>query len=115
MPYFLKLSESEKEEPIEFVSMGELANICGRSKHTIKKLIERGIMPDANFRTPKALIKRGEKKGEYILGYRLYSKHFLAPKIAKFMEGVSRGKQVTPEQKSELVSIFQSEREYFKI
>lgn len=115
MPYFLRLSADEEAEPIEFLSLGELAKLCGKSKEAFKKLTERGIMPDANFRTPKALIKRGKKKGQYIKGYRLYSKDFLAPKMVEFMKGVSRGKQITLEQRSELMTMFQQEREHFNL
>lgn len=115
MSYFLKLSANEIEQPIEFYSLGELAKLCGKSKEALKKLTERGIMPEANFRTPKSLIRKGKKEGQYIKGYRLYSKEFIAPKIIKFMRGVSRGKQITLEQRSELMSIFQEERDYFKL
>jgi len=113
MPYFLKLKE-EQIEPIEFLSMGEVADLCKKSKEALKKLTERGILPDANFRSPKVLVKRGDRKGEYIDGYRLYSKDFLVPKLVSFIKkNISRGKQVTLEQRSELINMFKEEREYY--
>jgi len=116
MPYSLRLSNDEKAKPVEFLSLGELADLCGKSKEALKKLTERGILPEANFRSPKSLIKKGHKKGQYIPGYRLYSKEFLAPKIAEFVKSkVSRGKLITLEQRAELMIMFQQEREHFKI
>jgi len=113
MPYHLKLSEDR--DPIEFLSIGELAELCGRKKITLLKLTTRGIMPEANFRTAPNEIKKGLRKGEFVKGYRLYSKEFLVPKIVEFMKGVVQGKQITLEQRSELITMFQNEREYYEI
>lgn len=113
MPYFLKLSEDT--EPIEFLSIGEVAELCNRKKVSLVKLTARGIMPEANFRTPPSQIKRGLRKGQYIKGYRLYSKEFLVPRIVEFMKGVVQGKQITLEQRSELITMFQKEREFYEI
>ena len=112
MPYSL-IVKADKD-PVEFISLGELAKLCGKSREAIKKLTERGIMPDANFRSPKVLIRKGEKKGQYIDGYRLYSKTFLVPKLVPFIKSnISRGKLVTLDQRAKLISMFQSERDYF--
>ena len=116
MPYSLRLSANENAKPVEFYSLGELAELCGRSKEALKKLTERGILPEANFRSPKSLIKRGNKKGQYIPGYRLYSKEFLAPKLSEFIrKNISQGKLITIDQRAELMIMFQQEREHFKI
>lgn len=98
---------------IHFLTMGELADYCGKSKESLKKLTERGIMPEANFRTPKVAIKKGLKKGKLLEGYRLYSRDFLAPKIVEFMKNeVKQGQQITLEQRIKLMNMFQEEREY---
>lgn len=97
----------------EFLTMGELAELCGRSRESIKKLTEKGILPEANFRTKSVTIKKGAKTGQQIRGYGLYSKDFLAPMLAEFLkEEISRGKQITIEQKSKLMTMFESEREH---
>jgi hypothetical protein len=108
--------------------------LCNRSTDAFKKLIARGILPDANFRTPKVTIGKGERVGDKIDGYRLYSKEFLAPKLVKFFTDkrmviipstkkkkatrkyiykVSRGKLITLDQKAELLQMFQEERNHF--
>lgn len=112
MSYRLKLHAND-EEATEFISMSELAKLCNRSKDSLKKLTERGILPESNYRTSKSLITVGAKKGQYIKGHRLYSKNFLAPKIAEFMGGVTQGKKITTEQKMELINMFQAEKDNF--
>lgn len=108
MPYILKITK--EKPPIEFLSLGELAEICGKSKEALKKLIFRGILPDANFRTPR--IK--SKTGDMIEGYRLYSKDILVPKLSEYIKkNIHRGKLITIEQRSELINLFEEEREYF--
>ena len=114
MPYSLKLSNDTEAEAVVFISIGELAELAGRKRVTIRKLIENGIMPDANFRTPRCKINKGLRKGEFIEGYRLYSKDFLAPKLVKFLkEEVTQGKKITIEQRLKLIKLFQEERDYY--
>jgi len=108
MPYLLKIAR--ERPPIEFLSLGELAELCGKSKEALKKLIIRGILPDANYRTPKVK----SRDGSMIEGYRLYSKNVLAPKLSKYIrENIHRGKLVTIEQRSALIILFEEEREHF--
>lgn len=112
MPQTMKLKPGG--DSYEFLTMGELADLMGRSKDSLKKLTEKGIIPDSNFRTKKVLINTGARKGEYIEGYRLYSKDFLAPMLVDFFkEEVRQGKQITIEQKSKLITMFEMERDHF--
>lgn len=109
MPYTLKISRNKPA--IEFLSLGELAEICGKSKEALKKLILRGILPDANYRSPKIKAKDGSD----IEGYRLYSKDILVPKLSEYIKkNIHRGKLITIEQRSELIILFEEEREYFE-
>ena len=108
MPHLLKITNNKPA--IEFLSLGELAEICGKSKEALKKLILRGILPDANYRTPKI----ASKNGAMIEGYRLYSKDILVPKLSAYIRAnIHRGKLITIEQRSTLINLFEEEREYF--
>jgi hypothetical protein len=108
MPYKLRLPNNE--QPTTFYSLGELAEACGRSKDTFKKMIHGGQMPEANFRTPPSIIKKGENMGEEIKGHRLYSRDFLVPKLKLVFDGVSQGRKMTDEQKMEMYKAFDDER-----
>ena len=98
---------------VEFLTISEVTKLCGRSKHSFIKLIDRGIMPDANFRTANKKIKRGLNKGNTIKGDRLYSKDFLVPKVVKIFKEIQQGKVITPEQRLELCTAFVDERNYY--
>lgn len=134
MPQLLRISTDINKDPIEFLTLGEIAKLCDRSTEAFKKLIARGILPDANYRTPRVTIGRGEREGTKVAGYRLYSKEFLAPKLVKFFTDrkliiipatknkratrkyvykVSRGKLITIDQRAELLQMFQEERNHF--
>ena len=108
MPYKLRLPNHP--EPTEFLSLGELADFCGRSKDTFKKMIHSGQMPEANFRTQSTTVKKGEKAGDTIRGHRLYSKNIIAPRLKKLFATISQGKKMTDEQKMELLRSFDYER-----
>lgn len=106
-----KLKISSTGGLVEFLTLGELANECGKSKDALKSLIDRGIMPDANYRTPATV----SKNGDTIEGYRLYSKEFLVPRLVPYIQkNISRGKLITIEQRSEMLTMFADEREYFE-
>ena len=110
MPTYLKLPNNE--EAVEFINLKELASLCGKSKEAFKKLMRRNLFPECNFRKPS---KRRYKSGEKVKGDRLYSKNFLAPKIAEIMSEVDRGKKITLEQQTKLLIIFREEREHFNV
>jgi len=94
MPEFLRLSKGG--ELIEFLTLGELAKECKKSKAALKSLIRRDILPGSNFVNSS--------------GNRLYSREFLAPKIKHFMSSIKQGKKITLEQRSEIMTIFQDEK-----
>tara|TARA_Y100000034_G_scaffold29728_1_gene36173 strand:+ start:49882 stop:50223 length:342 start_codon:yes stop_codon:yes gene_type:complete len=112
MPKYL--SFPNREEPVEFLTLKELATECGRSREGLKKMIKRGILPEANFRTPSRVISRGENEGERMLGYRLYSSEVLVPRLANFIKNeIKQGVRITSEQKCELLMMFNEELDYF--
>lgn len=112
MPYFLRVKPDQSAPPIEFLTIGELAGLCGKSKDALKKLTDRGILPDANFRTPRIEIKRGEGLGKTREGYRLYSKDVLIPKLVPYIKkNFKRGILITRDQRLELLNMFREERE----
>ena len=71
-----------------------------RSRSSFLKLIDRGIIPDANF--------RDEQDG------RLYSKDVLVPALKEIFKGIGQGRAITIEQKMEIVAAFEDERRYFE-
>lgn len=112
MPFFLRLQG--QPEAIEFLTINELASLCGRKKNSFLRLTESGKFPEANYRTPKAQIKAGKRQGQWIAGKRLYSKEFLVPKIVEFWKkNIKRGLRITIEQRSELMTMFEKEVEYY--
>lgn len=115
MSVFLRLSS--EAEPVEFITLGDLAKRCGRSKDALKDLIERGIMPDSNFRTKSLVVeKEGDNFGKPILGRRLYSKEYIVPKLVEyFKKNIKQGKLITVQQRSELATIFEEELKHFNI
>ena len=106
MSYTLRLPN--KAEPVEFLTIGEVAKLCNKSTDALKKLTQRGILPDANFRTPTTYTNDGKE----IEGFRLYSKDYLVPELVDFIKKkVRRGVTITVEQKTELYDMFGRERE----
>lgn len=109
--YLLKVSSKAGAKPIEFLTMGEVAKLCKKSRDALKKLTDRGILPDANFRTPNILVKSGERQGQFIEGYRLYSKDILVPKLVPYIKkNIKKGVLITREQRLELIEMFNEER-----
>lgn len=108
------LAGKENKPPIDFFEIEEMADKCKRSKYTFYRLIERGIMPDANFRTPDRVIQRGVKRGKKLKGSRLYSSEFLAPKLISFFKGVKQGRTITHEQREELIKMFLEEKKFYE-
>lgn len=109
--YRLRISNKPDSQPIVFLTLGELAKLSGKSRHAIQDLIVRGLLPESNFRTPKIPIKRGERAGGYIDGYRLYSKDYLIPKLAPYLKkNIKRGIPITREQQLQLIEMFKEEK-----
>jgi len=114
MSYSLRLTQDRNTEPVNFLTMGEVAHLCGKSTDSLKKLTLRGILPDANFRTPKIKIKRGDNQGTEREGYRLYSKDFLVPILVPYIKkNFKRGILITREQRLELITMFSEERDFY--
>lgn len=100
MSFQLKLSNEPNAKKIVFVTIGELATLAGRTKESLKKLTDRGILPESNYRTRK--------------GYRLYSKEFLVPRLVPYLKKIKQGVEVTPDQRVDLKVMFTEERSHYK-
>lgn len=112
----VKLKIGASSELVEFITLGELAELSGKSKYSLLKLIERGIMPDANFRTPDKQVKHSADPNRVIRGNRLYSSEVIVPSLSAYLrDNIMQGKKITYEQQVELMNIFQLEREHFKL
>jgi hypothetical protein len=113
----IEMLVKEGKPPVKFYTVAEMAKKCGKSKHTFYKYVERGTMPDANYRKPANEIKRGERAGGMIEGERLYSVDILAPlliKIFKDKKKVLRGRAISIETKQELFAAYAEEKDYYK-
>ena len=99
---------------VEFLTVEETAKKCGRSRHAFLKLIARGILPDANFRTAPKVVKRGDKIGDVIKGYRLYSKDYLVPKLIVLFRSIKQGRAITMGQKKALADAFVYEKQFLE-
>jgi hypothetical protein len=100
--------------PVEFLTLKELAKACGgRSRYAFEELMDRGIIPDANFRSPSRLIQRGDNMGQEVRGSRLYSKDFLVPKLVTIFKDIAQGKPITPQQRMDIATAFQEEKEFY--
>lgn len=109
--HLLKVSTKPDAPPVEFLTLGELAELCGKSTDTLRKLTKRGILPDANFRTPPTIVKNGADQGKEIEGYRLYSKEYLIPKLVPYIKkNIKQGIMITREQRLDLINMFNEER-----
>lgn len=86
------------------LTLGELATMVGKDKSTMFKHIERGILPEANFRMPEVELSNGEMRK----GARIYT-FDLCIKVKEVYSDITQGKKVTEKQKAELIKIFNGE------
>lgn len=115
MSVFLNMPGKGEKGPVEFLTIKEMAALCGnRGTHSFMKLIKRGLMPDANYRTEGTVIGTGERVGTEVQGARLYSKNYLAPKLIEIFKTVYQGKKLTMDQRQKLAEAFTSEKKYFE-
>lgn len=94
----------------EFLTVAGLAGVLryktkngglkARSRDALLKLIDRGIMPDANFRDAQ--------------DGRLYSKDVLVPALREIFKGIGQGKAITIAQRQEILQAFDDERKFFE-
>ncbi len=106
------VSKKVGSTPVQFYTISEMAAKCGRSKHAFTKLIDRGILPDANIRSAPTVISKGDKAGTEVPGTRLYSVEYLAPGLIAFFKTVTQGKTISHDQKNEVIKLFQAEKKH---
>ena len=95
---------------VTFYTISEVAKASGKEGCTIRKLIERGLLPEANFRSTKTVIRVGNRAGESIPGVRLYSEAIYED-LTRWLRSVRKGSKITPEMSLEVTRLFKSERE----
>ena len=93
----------------EFVTINELSKGSGRSLSQIRKLIERGIMPESNLRMPNVQTSKGP-----ILGARIYTVQ-LAEKLCTIIKTFKQGIPITKEQKDALNRSFMEEKIFLNL
>lgn len=100
---------------VECITILGLAQMSNRSAIAIRKMIEKGILPEANFRGTPVLFSRGVNAGVTFKGQRLYSME-LAHDLSKYIKSnLRRGSKVTDRQKLNIQKIFEIEREILGI
>lgn len=93
-----------KGKMYEFCTINEIAKGSGRSLSQIRKMIERGIMPESNLRLPPVNTVNGQ-----IAGARIYTKE-LALNVIEVIKTFRQGIPVTNEQKDKINKAFMDEK-----
>ena len=107
--------EKYNEELYEFCTIEEIAKKSGRAVRTIRKFIERGILPESNLRMPSSYTKGSEfNPVREIKGARIYTKE-LAENIIAVIKTFREGIPVTEKQKQEISNAFNNERVKLKL
>lgn len=102
----IEVKISDNHDPVECYTISEAARACNRSRHQFKKLIGRGIMPDANYRLPADHI---DPSSPFNSGIRLYT-GFLVSKLKPIFTNIKQGRRITAEQKKAFADAFLEER-----
>lgn len=93
-----------------FYTIADLAKHSGKSASTIRKMIERKLLPESNYRLPKTTIQKGDRAGEEVLGARIYSSAVFTD-IVKWLKKVKRGKKVSEALALEIRLVMRTEKE----
>lgn len=98
-------------EPVEFIGVKELATLCGKTSAALIKMTQKGLIPDANFRSPEVVVRKGLYAGSTLKGNRLYSLKVLAPVIVPLISSIKWGVTTPTETKLALIEAFKMEKE----
>lgn len=90
---------------VTFYTISEVAKAAGKTPAAIRKLIERGILPEANFRSKSNV----ERDGVPVPGTRLYSAAIYDDLIA-WLKSVKRGSKINDDMLHTVVLLFDQER-----
>lgn len=101
----------EYKPKVDFYTLAELAHVCGLAPGSFRKYIQKGIIPDANFRKPgREYFNKSLNAKVTVAGARLYTVGSLAPKLKAVFSQVKQGRSMTVEQKQLIIKAFQEER-----
>lgn len=94
---------------VTFYTIAEVAKASSKSTHALRKLMERGLLPEANFRSQGIQIHTGARAGEQIMGARLYSEAIFGD-LVRWLKSIKQGRKITPEMEGVIRALFASER-----
>lgn len=94
---------------VKFYTIAEVAKAAGKTGAALRKLMERGLLPEANYRSSSVEIKTGERSGEKMKGSRLYSEA-IYPELVEWLKSVKQGSKISPEMELSIRRLFESER-----
>ena len=94
--------------PVECVSLSEIAKLSGKRSATLRKWEQCGWIPKANFRTQPIPLKSGKKR----VGYRLYTKE-IAIQMAVVIQRVEKGVKIPNEVIRKLHELSKTERQKY--
>ena len=99
----------------DFITLGELAKLSGKTSDALKKLMKRGLLPDSNLRTPPSKVTSGERIGETIEGNRIYTVNIIVPILVPLLKQITQGKKIEKKLQLEIYEAFEIERQKLKI
>lgn len=100
---------------VECVTIKGLADMAKRKPISIRKLIQSGVLPEANFCGTPVVWTKGEKAGETVKGQRYYTMA-LADMVAAYIKSnFVSGRTITEKQKLHLKKLFEKEKQLLNI
>jgi hypothetical protein len=92
----MKVKKFKKgEKLVEFITLAELAKLCGKETITLQKMGEKKVgYPSSNFRAPSITLKGGTERD----GARLYSVKYaklMAEQIKLIRQGIKKDPEVS--------------------
>lgn len=93
------------DQIVEVLTIGALAKEINRTPAYLRKMIERGLLPEANLRTAGGQ----SKSGEQVEGNRLYSRE-LVTELKTVFQNVKQGREMSIEQKQAIFQAFENEK-----
>lgn len=100
------LSITIKDTKVVFYTLYELASKCERLPQSLRKLEKKGILPEANFRTPDETFDDFKRRGK-----RLYSEALVEEIALIFSNEVRKGVTISEDTKIKLRIAFKKEKE----
>jgi hypothetical protein len=91
---------------VKFYFISEVAKASCKTGGALRKLLARGLMPEANYRA-KSVVSRD---GVPVPGARLYSEA-IYPELVAWLKSVRKGSKITDKMQLHITLLFKSERQ----